>query len=586
MKQFVAILIALLVVSVVNGQTALGTSVFPTATGTTSATFVGIKSTQTTGYKLTMQGALKLWGTGNTFNAANFSPTIMLDNRTATTGRRYFLQSSDEGWFRIVDSAVGTRFIINSSGAVGIGITVPSATLPHASSILDVTSTTKGFLPPRMTAAQRLAIASPASSLFVWDIDSLRYMGYNGTGWQGLRWTSDAAGGSGINSVNGLTSATQTFTTGTSGTDFGISSAGTTHTFNIPTASAVNRGFLSSADWTIFNNKISSQWVTTGSDIYYNTGNVGIGTTAPSSFYKLDVNGKQRIKGSSVSWSDPVLYIEDNSSVVNTHVGITTFSPNMPVGQYHNGLMFGVGHSSYNEGIMSFGYNGLNSSSNYISFSLFGVLDILTMAGTGNVGIGTGTNPATAKLHVAGNLKVVDGTQGAGKVLTSDASGLASWQPASTGGSSQWTTSGSDIYYNTGKIGIGTTNINDANYKLFVEGAIRTRKIKVDQLAWPDYVFEPNYNLPSLQEVDLFIKKNNHLPDVPSAKEIEKEGLDLGDNQAILLKKIEELTLYIIELNKKSEEQNQKIVQLEKKDREIKELKKQFEDLKKMILDK
>jgi hypothetical protein len=373
----------------------------------------------------------------------------------------------------------------------------------------------------------------------------------------GLPTWQTPTGGSGLSSLNGLTGTLQTFATGTIGTDFGISSSGTAHTFNIPTASAANRGFLSSADWAIFNNKISSQWTTTGSNIYYNTGSVGIGTTAPSASYKLDLAGKQRITGSSVSWSDPVLYIQDNSSATNTHVGVTTFSPNMPIGQYHNGLMFGIGHSPNNEGIMSFKYNGVNSSSNYISFSLYGVGDILTMAGTGNVGIGTTTNPATAKLHVAGNFKLVDGTQGAGKVLTSDADGLTSWQPASGGGSSQWTTASSNIYYNTGSVGIGTTNINDASYKLFVEGAIRSRKIKVDQLVWADYVFGDGYKLLPLTEVEKFIKKNNHLPDVPSAAEVEKNGLDLGDNQATLLRKIEELTLYTLDANKRIEQQQE-----------------------------
>jgi hypothetical protein len=115
-----------------------------------------------------------------------------------------------------------------------------------------------------------------------------------------------------------------------------------------------------------------------------------------------------------------------------------------------------------------------------------------------------------------------------------------------------------------GNIGIGTTNTADANYKLFVETGIRTRKVKVDQSTWPDYVFASTYKLPSLKEVEAFIKQNQHLPDVPSAKEVKEEGLDLGENQSVLLKKIEELTLYAIEQNKKLEEQNKRIEDLEK----------------------
>lgn len=108
---------------------------------------------------------------------------------------------------------------------------------------------------------------------------------------------------------------------------------------------------------------------------------------------------------------------------------------------------------------------------------------------------------------------------------------------------------------NQGRVGIGTSNTNDVNYKLFVETGIRTRKIKVDQASWADYVFDSAYHLPALSEVHQFIKKNKHLPGVPSAAEITKEGLDVGENQAVLLKKIEELTLYIIEMKKDLTEQ-------------------------------
>jgi hypothetical protein len=104
-----------------------------------------------------------------------------------------------------------------------------------------------------------------------------------------------------------------------------------------------------------------------------------------------------------------------------------------------------------------------------------------------------------------------------------------------------------------GSVGIGTTNVNDANYKLFVETGIRTRKVTVDVVAWPDYVFHPDYSLPSLPSVAAYIKDNNRLPGVPSADSIAKSGVDLGSNQAVLLKKIEELTLYVIQQQKEIE---------------------------------
>ena len=69
-------------------------------------------------------------------------------------------------------------------------------------------------------------------------------------------------------------------------------------------------------------------------------------------------------------------------------------------------------------------------------------------------------------------------------------------------------------------------------------------------MGWADYVFDKTYKLASLQSVEKYIAQNNHLPDVPSAATVAKSGIDLGDNQAVLLKKIEELTLYVIKLQK------------------------------------
>jgi hypothetical protein len=100
---------------------------------------------------------------------------------------------------------------------------------------------------------------------------------------------------------------------------------------------------------------------------------------------------------------------------------------------------------------------------------------------------------------------------------------------------------------------------------LAVEGTIGARKIKVTQATpWADFVFEKDYDLPTLSEIEQFIRANKHLPGVPSAKEVQENGLDLGDNQAILLKKIEELTLYMIEQNKKLSEQQLEIKKLQK----------------------
>ena len=185
---------------------------------------------------------------------------------------------------------------------------------------------------------------------------------------------------------------------------------------------------------------------------------------------------------------------------------------------------------------------------------------------TGNVGVGI-TTP-DAKLHVAGAVKVVDGTQGAGKVLTSDANGLASWQPAAS--SSQWITTGTTIHYAAGKVLIGDPNLasfkgTPGTYQLYVQGGILSEKVKVAVATsndWADYVFAPEYKLNSLKEVEQFIHANKHLPNVPSAEQVAKEGIDMAKMDAKLMEKIEELTLYLIELDKKNAAQEKQISEL------------------------
>jgi len=211
------------------------------------------------------------------------------------------------------------------------------------------------------------------------------------------------------------------------------------------------------------------------------------------------------------------------------------------------------------------------------------------------------------KLQVNGNIWttgfILPTGAGAGKVLTSDASGIASWQTSTGGGGGTggWalngnpntnpgtqfigTTDATDFVVRTGdfltgasvermrvgangKVGIGATNLSDPkfnSYRLIVDQGIKTKRVNVDVSVWPDYVFHKSYQLPSLEFVEQYIKEHQHLPDVPSEKEVLRDGLDLGDNQTVLLKKIEELTLYLIEQNKKIIEQQKQIEEQQKK---------------------
>jgi hypothetical protein len=115
-------------------------------------------------------------------------------------------------------------------------------------------------------------------------------------------------------------------------------------------------------------------------------------------------------------------------------------------------------------------------------------------------------------------------------------------------GSTNWNTA--KMYLNHyGNLGIGTTNPTE---RLSVNGNIRAKKLIISQQNWSDYVFAKGYKLRSLAEVENYFKTNQHLPDVPSAKEVVSKGINVGDTQALLLKKIEELTLYVIELKKEN----------------------------------
>ena len=115
-------------------------------------------------------------------------------------------------------------------------------------------------------------------------------------------------------------------------------------------------------------------------------------------------------------------------------------------------------------------------------------------------------------------------------------------------------------YIENGNVGIGTAAPTE---KLSVKGKIRAHEIKVEIANWPDYVFTKDYQLPSLQQTESHIKKEGHLPGIPSAAEVKTSGVELGEMNKKLLQKIEELTLHLIQKEKDIEAQNKRIQRLE-----------------------
>ncbi|GAA4314516.1 hypothetical protein GCM10023143_25410 [Compostibacter hankyongensis] len=122
----------------------------------------------------------------------------------------------------------------------------------------------------------------------------------------------------------------------------------------------------------------------------------------------------------------------------------------------------------------------------------------------------------------------------------------------------------------SGNVLIGKTAQTNAAYKLDVNGNVRANKVVVNTTG-ADFVFDPGYALPSLDSLNGYIQTYRHLPDVSPAETMQREGLDVGDNQIKLLQKVEELTLYVIDLYKQQQLQNKEIAALKKENLALKQ---------------
>ena len=257
-----------------------------------------------------------------------------------------------------------------------------------------------------------------------------------------------------------------------------------------------------------------SYWNTDGTNIYNNnTGNVGIGTTAPSDKLTVETNNN----------SYGITHRSIQGNILSTRIGGTT------------------------AGIGTFSPTDMRIFSG-------GLSRLIISQTTGQVFIGSDQPAVGTKLTVQ-TLNNSDGISHIGEngnILSTRIGGTsAGFGTFSNTNMRIFCNSFSRIFVAaaTGNVGIGTDN---PTYKLSVLGNIRSNEVVVET-GWADYVFDEKYKLPLLSDVEKFIQLNKHLPNIPTAAEIKKNGLSLGDTQKKMMEKIEELTLYMIEANKKIE---------------------------------
>ncbi|MCB0429437.1 MAG: hypothetical protein H6585_07100 [Flavobacteriales bacterium] len=275
---------------------------------------------------------------------------------------------------------------------------------------------------------------------------------------------------------------------------------------------------------------------------YSSSAYVGSSSTSPLKDILFKTNGTERIRVGGTSG----------------YLGIGTTLPNRKLVISNSGAEGMEMHpwSGYTQ-IIS--YN--RSTSTYIPL-------VLQDANGGYVGIGI--NTPKDKLDVGGNIRLNNNTlylragtdNNHGLAYTNTFAGKAVDGPVCFGwnGGVLATKNGGDKialrWDSNGKVIIGNVS-TPGNYMLYVEKGILTEKLKIASSTtsyWADYVFALDYQLRSIEELETFVKENKHLPNVPSAKEVAADGIDIAKMDATLLEKIEELSLYVIQLKKENAE--------------------------------
>jgi hypothetical protein len=529
-----------------------------------------------------------------------------------------------------------------SSGSAGIG-----TASPNASSILDVVSTTKGVLVPRMTKTERDAIVSPATGLLIYQTNNTPgFYYYSGSVWtaistkdanktlsnltsptainvgllpgstgtldlgsSSLKWRdvyisnikfadgttqSTAGGGGGGIGGSGTTSYipkfTATSTLGNStlydnGGNIGFNTTTMIGSANVTMKSLNTTGYGGmyldmggtsgrkpfygyavggvAKVWTYYDEASNQFRIYNGGDRFVidNSGNTGIGTTSPTTKLEVQTTGLAAVMKVTKPWTgsgSTNFNLAEFNNVYNFGYGTGVYASGGQIGAKGyaaNGSQPGYGlyGEAFGAGGAAYGVYGTASATAAAAYGIYGT----TTGGTSQwAGYFDGkvqfVNGSDASLSSDGYIEL--GSTSSTNVIIDNNEIMARNNGATSKLYLQNDGGDVSMCYSGGGVMIGSSYV-PTGYLFAVDGNIICEELKV-QLSenWPDYVFADDYSMHSISELKEFIEENNHLPGIPTATEVEKEGISVGQMQTRMMEKIEELSLYIIQLQNQIDE--------------------------------
>lgn len=516
--------------------------------------------------------------------------------------RKYTLLVTVSGIIFFATAAVQAQVAISSDGSAA-----------HPSAMLEVKSSTRGFLLPRMTTVQRTTLGSAAiAGVVVYDTDLKKIFSYNGTMWDeggvGNYWlriggslypynSSDNVGigttapARKLEVVGGWQTARLTSSSagaflefkGTNATNWAIGTWGSSGRLLSTTD-----GFVSTNDEFSFSTSTfepytnntktlgtsGSRWKNTFSIDGDFSGSVGIGTSTPAR--ALEVKGAYRTARLTSNFAGAFLeFVGTNATDWSVGAWDGTARLSSSTDEFATSTdEFSFGTTWFRPWANDTKYLGASSTQWKNVYSIDGSF-------TGKVGVGTQTPIGKLQVHDAtsSNTTVFITPKAA---LSGDSSTVFFAEDNDASYGMYWTYDGNgnqmelwgkaDILHYGPHIRVGRENGNVAigtvfasGYRLSVSGKIICTELKVNAMAdWPDYVFRKDYKLFPLEKLGAYIEANGHLPNIPPAAEINKSGIDVGEMQRRMMEKIEELSLYIVDQQKQIKALKEQISSVQK----------------------